>query len=189
MSVEFHESQFARRPRKDQMPVRYELERVPAGGLHGTIILSGDVLGTDVHWDGRNTKPCLGDACVIDHAKKLPYWRGYLFVWKPRQQEIICTELTAATMAAIDEAYRLYASLRGCKLNLTRLGDIVTGRMKADVFSPVRSKDTLPDCPSLREYLCRVWQMKYISTREVVTDEMIRSRDVFQRNGVKVKTP
>ncbi len=181
MATNFHEDCFSRRPRKDQMPVRYEMERVPPGGFSGIIILSGDVSGTDVHWYGSRTKPCLRDKCEIDHETLPPFWRGYLFCWKPRQQEIFCVEVTPAAMAAIDQAYCLYRSLRGCKMNLSRVPEIATGRMRSQLFAPAKNLDSLPEAPSLRKYLCRVWQMTYVSERHVVTDESLRAQGLADK--------
>jgi len=186
MATQFFEDQFSRRPRADQMPVRYEMERVPPGGFHGIIILSGDVLGVDVHYDQGKTRPCLAEECEVNHNVKLPFWRGYLFAWKPRQQEIFCVEVTPAAMSPLDEAFHLYRSLRGCKVNLVRIPEKAQGRMKCNVFAPAKDLNSLPDAPSLRKYLCRVWQMKYVEERQIVTDEMLKSRsaaDILAMNG------
>jgi hypothetical protein len=187
MAVQFSEEQFSRRPSAEQMPVRYELERVPPGGFAGIIILSGDVLGSLMHWYGGTTKPCIGDKCEIDHDSLRPFWRGYLFAWKPRAQEIFCVEVTPAAMAPLDAAYRTFTSLRGCKLNLSRIPELRTGRMKAQIFAPAANLDSLPDCPSLRKYLCRVWQMTYVATTTIRTDESLKLEATSQSLALKIK--
>jgi len=180
MATRFDEASFSRRPRKDQMPVRFELKRVPAEGFSGMVCLSGDVVGTDVHFHHKRTKPCMGENCeACDNEVRLD-WRGYLFFWRPRLQEIQCVELTPASMAPIDAAFDQYRSLRGCKMNLIRIPEKANGRLKAQVFAAANDLTGLPACPGLRKYLCRVWGLEYFSQNQRVTDDILKQR----ANGV-----
>ena len=176
MATRFDEGSFSRRPRKDQMPVRFDLKRVPPEGMSGLICISGDVVGTDVHFYRKRTKPHMGEDCEACRAGVRLDWRGYLFFWRPRQQEIQCVELTPASMAPIDSAFNQYRSLRGCKMNLIRVPEAANGRLKAQVFAAASDLTGVPACPGLRKYLCRVWGLEYFAENQRVTDEMLRHR-------------
>lgn len=172
----FNESNFSRRPDRSQMPKKYRLLRVPPEGYRGVICLSHDVCGADVHYWGGRTKCCLGKDCPADHSKTRIEWRGYLFFWSPRKQEIACIELTAAAMAPIDQAFNEYRTLRGCKMEFARLGERKNGELSSKVFAPAKNLEQLPESPSLRKFLCKVWQVEYFDDRQVVTDDMLAVR-------------
>ena len=173
----FADSQFSRRPNPEQMPQRFELKRIPPGGASGLICLSDDVVGSDVHYVGGRTVCCPGESCPANHDKCRIEWRGYLFVWNPRKQEVICIEVTPAAMAPIDQAYRDYDGLRGVKMEFTRRGEQKNGQLSSKCFAPARDKTGLPKAPSLRKFLCKVWQVEYFDDRQKVTDEMLKSRN------------
>ncbi len=187
MATRFDEAKFSRRPRKDQMPVRFDLKRVPPEGFSGMICLSGDVVGTDVHFHRKRTKPCMAEECEACANGVRLDWRGYLFFWRPRQQEIQCIELTPAAMAPIDSAFTQFRSLRGCKMNLIRVPEKANGRLKAQVFPAAADLSGVPACPGLRKYLCRVWGLEYFSENERVTDEMLRQRANGERPSIHIK--
>lgn len=172
----FNESEFCRRPPPEKMPVSYRLKRIPPEGANGLIILSHDVVGAMVHYSGGRTRCCLGEDCEADHQKCRIEWRGYCFVYSPKKQEVLCIEVTPAAMAPIDQAFREYRSLRGCKINFQRRGNLKNGQLASQVFAPAKNLNGLPEAPSLRKFLCRVWQVEYFKDSTVTTDEMIETR-------------
>lgn len=171
------------------MPVRYDLKRVPPLGFSNLICLSGDVVATDVHFYQKKTKPCMGEDCDGCKAGARTDWRGYLFFWRPRIQEIQCIEITPAAMAPIDAAFDKYRSLRGCKFNLMRVPEKANGRLKSQVFPAANDLTGLPSCPSMRKYLCRVWGLEYFAEMDRITDEMLAQRANGDLAKLIVKKP
>ena len=52
-----------RRPDPDDTGIKYEIVRVGPKGLSGVVILSYDVVGTNLHYYAGRSTPCVDDAC------------------------------------------------------------------------------------------------------------------------------
>lgn len=167
---------FSSRPPQESMPVTYQLLRVPAKGISGAVVLSHDVVGLPTHyWAGR-TKPCPGDDCPACEKNKAPQWRGYLFVLSRRTGEIICLELTPAAMRPVDDAFNRCRTLRGLEFKAWRANDEKTGKLHIQLSQHPVKDSTLPKAPSQKKFLARVFQVNFVESLEVITDEMIKAR-------------
>lgn len=164
--------QWSRRPTADDMPLTFLVNRAGPTGHSPQIVLSGDVEGGYVHFiRGRSVKCTELDTCPhCPHTERR--WRGYLVVADARTHEVTLLELTAAAMKPIDLYFRKHRSLRGALLETKRIPPKTNGRLYAKIQESAREISTLPEVPSVRSILRKLWGLQ----KEEVTDKDLRRK-------------
>lgn len=163
---------WTRRPPLEQMPLRYQLLRVPPNGATGLVVLSHDVVGATLHyWRGR-TRPCLPANCSPCEHGNRPRWRGYVAVQGRRTHQIFLLELTPAPMKHIDQYFRAHRTLRGAELSLKRKNGKANGEIFLQIFPPAITADDRPKAPDVKQLLEAMWD----STNPAFDDQNVKRK-------------
>lgn len=174
---EFEESRLSSRPPKAEMAVKIPILRVPARGMAGARILSHDVVGSYTHYAHGRTQPCDGDGCEYCEQGTQRRWRGYLMIVSTKSGAIVSMELTAASMARIDQHFRAHRTLRGSSIRAERKGGRENGELMVFLEAKSDGELDLPKAPSQRKWLEKLWGIKLVKPTPLITDEIIRLRD------------
>jgi len=86
-------------------------------------------------------------------------WRGYMFVMNPRTRNVSILEVTAAPMRRIDTYFREHRTLRGALVDLDRKSGKANGELYIDISEGAIAKENLPNVPSLKLLLCKIWKL------------------------------
>lgn len=165
---------WARRPSKMDMPLRYEVNRASAKGHPPHLVLSHDVEGAYIHFfRGRSTK-CGGKKCEACIAGIRRDWRGYLIVAEPRTRTLSLMELTPASMPPIDAYFRSHRTLRGAIVETKRIPELANGRLSSKIYEAAMSVEGFTKPPSIRRILQKLWGLKLEPQPDALPESQIR---------------
>lgn len=125
-------------------------------------ILSHVCQGCDLHHDGQNTIPCVGELNGCTQCVQGRAWRRYWFlaVQLPGLGKRAVLSITDGAWRGCPRLQDTEASLRGLTLKAYRLGRSVNGPMKVEIGRPVDPATLAPEF-DLKEHLLHVWGWKY----------------------------
>jgi hypothetical protein len=148
------------RPTNGAQSQPFRIHRVKPGAGSKGVIVSYDVIGTELHfWKGRSV-PCTGNTCTACQSGQQPRWKGYVQVLAAATNVVVICELTDRCVPAIDEAKRIHGSLRGLGVHIRRANARVNGPLEIEFAGTQRSDGELPDPADLIEMLERMWEQR-----------------------------
>lgn len=147
-------------PQRDPESQPYRITRCPATKELRCIIVSEQLIGTELHyWKGRST-PCTNQACTACMAGQKSRWKGYFQALNESTNVVQIVEVTDRVYDAFAAQVRKHGSLRGHGCRLSRTNGKVNGPLHVEFDGPKRSPGELPDPAPLTEILERMWELK-----------------------------
>lgn len=148
-------------PPASQREYRLKIERAPAVGDKMYGILSDEVTGVFLHWNGRRNIGCQGkEFCEFCQAGKGRKWRGYLASITSGVKFVRLLELTAEQLDGFFLAFPAVEpeELRGLTLKVKRSGQYRKAPPVLELVPVPRvASDQLPPAPDVRTELHRIW--------------------------------
>jgi len=136
---------------------RFALVRVPPKGLSGAIVLSEEVLGTEIHFWGGRSMPCSRADCKACLEGISARWYGWLWILAEKGGMISIVEITAAAAEQTRAYVEQQGSLRGARFAAQRLPAKPNGRMTLFLRPSHYDAAKLPTPGSLITALERMW--------------------------------
>jgi len=136
---------------------RNKILRCPAVRLKPLVITSTEVLYVGVHWVGGRSKPCPGEKTCPQCKEQYPTYKGYLSCWNPETNEQFCVEITPPCFGTCVTYAKLYSTVRGATLALTRAGTKANGRMSASLTPSGIPTTQIPDPIDVQACMSEAW--------------------------------
>lgn len=167
---------WARRPDKSDMPMRYEVNRAGPKGHLIHLILSHDVDGAHIHFYRGRSARCGGEKCDACLAGIRKDWRGYLIVTTIKTRVLSLMELTPAAMPPVDVYFRTHRTLRGAFISTIRIPAEKNGRLRSTLEESCYNVENFPKPPPVRQILKKLWGLKDEPEPQNTVDRNIRLR-------------
>lgn len=157
---------WARRPDEGDMPQSWDMLTVPAKGISGIIVLSGDVTGAYVHYANGRSTPCGGRDCPLCDNNQKPRWEGYLAVTNRQMTARKILRLTPGAMPPIEEYFGQHRSLRGSTLEIQRHAQRPNGKLRTAIATSTIPNEALPKPPNMQRFLTTMWGLHKTTSAE-----------------------
>lgn len=144
-------------PPADPSTVSLPLRRTPPAGPIAVLITTPNLLGCHTHFYGGRTVPCEQPDC--DACRRgVPYrWHAYIGGVDLRWGNQIILELTAGACDNLVAYLAAHGTLRGCRLEATRVAGRRNGRIATRCTPHDLNGRALPAAPDLKAALALIW--------------------------------
>lgn len=127
-------------------------------------VLSPFLIGAWTHWVGARSLPCTSrdpELCHVDHRTAgRVRWQGWLVVSPLKRAQAQFLAITEQALISCPKL-RDKSTMRGCILTTWRSGKEINSKMGVRLRIPPTPKTDLLPCPSVEEYLCRLWGIPF----------------------------
>jgi hypothetical protein len=169
---------FSRRPNSADCQFKWEILRVPKSGLNNVIVLSDDVEGSYTHWINGRTMPCGNERCTWCEAFEQRRWYGYLGVSTPDGAARRLLEITMNAVPYIDAYLTNRSSLRGARLQLSRLANRPMGKLFCKVTDSGLPMGGFPTGPDVQALLAKMWGVNFLRASQPQEDRDQRAMKI-----------
>lgn len=169
------------RPIKEQI---WKVERSrPKVRMTGTVI-SHDLLGVDLHWNGSRKTPCwLTDDCPYCRAGVPRNWYSYVAAIDVTGRDRALWEITPGALYAWDQAFCRHRTLRGLEFIATRENNKASGPVHM-LFAPPRdASGSLPKAPDIYRMLVTMFGVPELFERTLRLIQTPIERGMRQAGG------
>ena len=148
------------KPERDPNNTPYRIHRTPATRELRVIIISEDLIGTNLHfWKGRST-PCTGNNCTACQSGHKARWKGYLQALNENSNTVQIVEITDRVYDAFALQKQKHGTLKGLGVRLSRTNGKPNGPLAAEFDGIKRSPGELPEEANLPGILERMWELR-----------------------------
>jgi len=153
----------------DSLP-NYRIMRVPAGRKISGIVISDDVIGTNLHyWKGRS-QPCRKEECEACQNGHKPRWKGYILIMCMKTRNISILEFTDRVYREIGEFRKQKGTIRGGMMTFFRTNSKNNGPLSVTIEENLYDATSLPPEEDLRSILERIWEVRQQMLPGLVVD-------------------
>jgi len=145
---------------------KYRIIRTPEKGPLNAIVLGHRHFGYYTHHIAKRTRPHATKDCDGCRLELPMRWYGFLGVQSTRGSEIGVLEFTPPCIDAINAYYDLHGTLRGARLQVSRLGGQKNGRVRMSLAKSTVPDSMLPPEPDVVSFLARIWDSPFLLGRE-----------------------
>lgn len=147
------------RPNRETRDATYSILRVPAKTIVRGTVLSPELVGTELHYFRRRSRPCTGNTCDACKSGQPPRWYGFVFLLVDKLNIIQILEFTPRCFDAFDLYYTERGTLRGAHLSIHRMNERTNGPLVVKFDDVNLDRPSLPTPDDLRGVLMRMWEV------------------------------
>lgn len=142
------------------------LVRTPAARSLKAIATCDHLIGTDTHFWGGHTVPCLRPKCDACHNGIRYEWHGYISAFNQFDQLHFIFEVTAQAARAFADYHQEHKTLRCCAFEAYRWKHTRNGRVIIKCERSAVAPHALPPAPDLCKIMSIIWRLPANNVQE-----------------------
>jgi hypothetical protein len=148
------------------------------GTIHG-LITCDNLIGTNTHFYGGRTVPCMREEC--DACKDgAPFrWHAYLTCYNGQAKQHFIFECTALAAESFYEYLRANGTLRGCMFNARRGSSRANARVILELKPYAGDRSSIPHAPNLILALAKLWNIPITDVKAPTATKRTAALEAF----------
>lgn len=137
----------------------FPLLRTPTNGKLIAAVTSENLIGTDTHFYGGHTIPCERPDCEACRNGMPFIYHGYVSAVQVHTRLHFLFEFTAQAADSFKHYYKAHGTLRGCRMEATRMHSRPNGRVILTCSPLDQQAHKLPEPPDVAACMAIIWNL------------------------------